>query len=70
MRIKSAIIGGLALVSFMGSAHATQFVTNGNFTQVAPAAPGDGQFDYVSTSSQESLVPFAVIYCDSPGRKA
>ncbi len=46
MKIKSAIIGGLALAFSMGSAHATQLVTNGDFTQLSS---GLGQFDNNTT---------------------
>ncbi|MGO9941190.1 MAG: hypothetical protein ACLPIC_00215 [Rhodoblastus sp.] len=43
MKIKSAIIGGLALAFSMGSAHATQFVKNGDFTELTS---GLGQLGY------------------------
>jgi hypothetical protein len=46
MKIKSVIIGGLALAFSMGSAHATQLVVNGNFTGLSN---GVGQFDQHTT---------------------
>jgi hypothetical protein len=46
--MKSTTIGGLALALSMGSAHATQFVQNGDFTQLSN---GIGQFDTNTTAS-------------------
>lgn len=43
MKIKTAIIGGLAFAFSMGSAHATQFVVNGDFTELSN---GPGQLNY------------------------
>jgi hypothetical protein len=56
MKIKSAIIGGLALAFSLGSAHAggKQFVVNGDFTQLSP---GLGQFDVVTTATGWSADP-------------
>jgi len=48
MKIRSAIIGGLALAFSMGSAHAVQLVTNGNFTTLSN---GVGQFDTNTTAT-------------------
>jgi hypothetical protein len=48
MKMTSAIAGALALAFSMGSAQATQFVVNGDFTQLSN---GVGQFDTKTTAA-------------------
>jgi len=59
MKIKSAIIGGLALAFSMGSAHATQFVKNGDFTELTS---GLGQLGYDTAATHWATTGYNYVF--------